>query len=583
MQMIRDIRKERIPLLAIFLLACAVRFYGIGFGLPHTECRPDESSLVFKALSFFSGDFNPHFFNYPTLYMYVLWVIYGVYLLCRFIVGLSTSDMLLEVAIAPGDFFLISRILSALMGSATVVVVYLLARRLTDRKTALLAGFFTSVSYLHVRDSHFGVTDVSMTCLAMGAMAFIMACDDTPNARNYSLAGVCTGLAASTKYAGGLLVLPMIYVHLARHIQDRTSISNEGGRRFALWAVARAAVCALKHRLIWRYGLFAGVFFLAFTPFALLDFATFVADFRYEIQHLAFGHAETVIERGWWYHARYTLPYGMGWPLFLSALAGMGIYARKDATRALGLFLFPLALYTLAGRGYTVFVRYMVPVVPFLCISAAIFAVYVSDALTRHANWKGVIPVVAAVIAAQSLYRSVRFDHIMASTDNRVIAADWIVRNLPTGSTIYQAGGIWGQVQLPWALESLQKAYGEMRRQGRRGRLLKVKMAHLRQTGGEGGYRRWEYEGQNALPEAMLPGYVIIQESPLRAYSRVPQPIAQAVEVHYRLKKMFHAANFSSERNCYDQQDAFYVPYAGFTGIERPGPNIHIYERSNSR
>ena len=579
----RDVCKESFPLLAIFLLAGAVRFYGIGFGLPHTECRPDESSLVFKALSFFSGDFSPHFFSYPTLYMYVLWAIYGVYLLCRFIAGLSTSDMFLEVAVAPGDFFLISRILSALLGSATVVVVYLLTRRLTGRKTALIAAFFTGVSYLHVRDSHFGTTDVSMTCLVMGAMAFIMACYDTPNARNYSLAGVCTGLAASTKYAGGLLVLPMIYVHLARHIKDRTSVSNEGDRRFALRAAARAAVCAIKQRHIWRYGLFAGVSFLAFTPFALLDFDTFVADFRYELQHLASGHAETVIERGWWYHARYTLPYGMGWPLFLSALVGMGIYVRKDATRALGLFLFPLVLYTLAGRGYTVFVRYMVPIVPFLCISAAMFAVYLSDALARHVNWKGVIPVVAAMIAAQSLYRSVRFDHIMARTDNRVIAADWIVRNLPFGSTVYQAGGIWGQAQLPWTLESLQRAYGETRRQGRQGRLLKAKMAHLRQTGGQGGYQRWEYGGQNVLPEAVLPGYVIIQKSPLKAYSYVPQPIVQAVKSRYRLKKAFYAADFSSERNCYDQQDAFYVPYAGFGGVERPGPNIYIYERSKSR
>ena len=71
--------KDRILLFFLFPFACFVRFYGIDFGLPHTECRPDESTLVFEALSFFSGDLNPHFFNYPTLYMYVLFGLYILY------------------------------------------------------------------------------------------------------------------------------------------------------------------------------------------------------------------------------------------------------------------------------------------------------------------------------------------------------------------------------------------------------------------------------------------------------------------------------------------------------------------------
>jgi hypothetical protein len=34
-----------------------------------------------------------------------------------------------------------------------------------------------------------------------------------------------------------------------------------------------------------------------------------------------------------------------------------------------------------------------------------------------------------------------------------------------------------------------------------------------------------------------------------------------------------------SERHVYDQQDAFYVPFDGFDGVARPGPNLSIYER----
>ncbi len=31
----------------------------------------------------------------------------------------------------------------------------------------------------------------------------------------------------------------------------------------------------------------------------------------------------------------------------------------------------------------------------------------------------------------------------------------------------------------------------------------------------------------------------------------------------------------------YDLQDAFYVPFAGFAGIARPGPNLSIWERTD--
>ena len=30
----------------------------------------------------------------------------------------------------------------------------------------------------------------------------------------------------------------------------------------------------------------------------------------------------------------------------------------------------------------------------------------------------------------------------------------------------------------------------------------------------------------------------------------------------------------------YDQQDAFFVPYDGFDGVTRPGPNFTVYKRT---
>jgi len=114
--------------------------------------------------------------------------------------------------------------------------------------------------------------------------------------------------------------------------------------------------------------------FLLFTPFALFDFTTFVRHVLSEATHLANGHAvmgqPLILGRGWWYHARFTLPYGMGSLMFLAAVAGIIVALWKQPRRALLVFLFPLAYYAFSGKGYTVFVRYMIPMLPFLCIGA---------------------------------------------------------------------------------------------------------------------------------------------------------------------------------------------------------------------
>jgi hypothetical protein len=52
------------------------------------------------------------------------------------------------------------------------------------------------------------------------------------------------------------------------------------------------------------------------------------------------------------------------------------------------------------------------------------------------------------------------------------------------------------------------------------------------------------------------------------------------LDKHYRWVETFKgtiAARISTA--VYDQQDAFYVPFAGFDAIRRPGPDVHIFER----
>src|SRR5687767_15150051 len=59
-------------LAAVLLVAGVVRFWGLGYGLPHSF-YPDESTVMGDSLTMASsGDLRPSQFLYPSLWLYVL-------------------------------------------------------------------------------------------------------------------------------------------------------------------------------------------------------------------------------------------------------------------------------------------------------------------------------------------------------------------------------------------------------------------------------------------------------------------------------------------------------------------------------
>src|SRR4029077_7175063 len=152
---------------------------------------------------------NPHFFHWPSLEFYVVSAIYRIGWEIGHLRGLYRLkfDMYKDAAVHAAPFLIVPRVLAAAAGVATIWLVYKLIDRLFDRLTALTAAFFVAVAFLHVRDSHFGVTDVPMTALVMAALvALTSAVQEPTRVRRWALSGALSGLAASTKYNGGLVL-----------------------------------------------------------------------------------------------------------------------------------------------------------------------------------------------------------------------------------------------------------------------------------------------------------------------------------------------------------------------------------------
>jgi hypothetical protein len=98
------------------------------------------------------------------------------------------------------------------------------------------------------------------------------------------------------------------------------------------------------------------------------------------------------------------------------------------------------------------------------------------------------------------------------------------------------------------------------------------------------GYNAWVWDRNRLIfvtdldkrPGVGRPDWILVQESPLPSET---QPI-----VHKFLKDGYQFVTFfraysRSDYHLFDRQDAFFAPYGGFRGVERPGPNYLLYKR----
>ena len=173
----------------------------------------DEKAFVSYPLGFFSGDLNPHFFNYPTLQLYLAALTYLGY-------WLSTGEALLDFVawrtfIDAGDILLLARGLTTiarttatLMAVATVAVTACLGRRLYGSFWGLAAATLLALAPLHVRFSHLATTDVPSVLWSTLAVLWAVRSAQRGSTRDLILSGVFCGLAAATKYPGPSLGPP---------------------------------------------------------------------------------------------------------------------------------------------------------------------------------------------------------------------------------------------------------------------------------------------------------------------------------------------------------------------------------------
>jgi hypothetical protein len=526
-------------LLIIVLLGAALRFVPIWFGLPFDRARPDEETAIGHAVAVLGGDPNPHFFDWPSLTFYLFAAAFAV---ASWIHRLLALDPALTV----NEQYLIARGVVALAGTLTIVVLVDLARSVADETTALVASFFLAVATLHVRESHFAMTDVLMTLFTTTSLALLVrpltTLVDSGSVQaigiaSFVSAGFAGGLAASTKYSGAAILAAF-----AASAYIWTREANRMPSRLQIWTPAVALVVSFA----------CG--FVAATPFALLDYRSFSSGLAFDVTHLSTGHAGPDLGRGWSYHLKRSLPTALGLPVSLAAIPGAIRMATTHARAALITGAFCAALYTLLAPGRTVFFRYILPIGPLACLCAAVAVRHAADWLAPRARLPrhALAVALAIAISVPTLVNSVWMDVLLAKTDTRVLAGKWLAARVKPEESLYDAGGAYAGASLVglsvhrWTVETFDPT-------------------------------------RNAFTNSSgrLPDWLVLPESPL-VYGTVPTDLRRLAAEKYELAQTIPATRLHNDATVYDLQDAFFLPMSGFGTVIRPGPTIRIFRRLQS-
>ena len=439
-------------LVLILGLALLLRVYGLSWDdgyLFHPDERqvlilvdeisfpwpPDWSQLLSP-----ESPLNPKFFAYGSLPLYLLRI-------CASLAGLVHPPYATLTS-----SYVVGRVLSALFDVGTVFLVYRLGRKLYSEWVGLLAAALTSMTVLHIQLSHFYAVDTPLTFFVVLAVRQAVVVVQRPRPRSGLLLGLTCGAALATKISAAPLLLVVILAWILA-----------GFARLQVGQVALNGGVPIRRLRVWTsmlWGLLVsslattGVFLIC-EPYALIDVVRFVVDVLHE-SYMARGMADIPYTRQYIGTIPYLYPlwqlvvWSLGLPLGLMGLLGVlaavvqtvrGMWYRKWVRAGMQLMplVWVLAYFGLVGSFHAKFLRYLLPIVPFLCLWAAwlLGRLTSTGGGTRAGSLlRAAGAILLVIVVLSSALYSVAYLNIYHQKHPWLQATAWLCEHLPSGSQI---------------------------------------------------------------------------------------------------------------------------------------------------
>ncbi len=436
-------RRYWLILFVILSIALGLRLFGINWdqgGLFHPDERAilmrvndlefpapsDVGNLIDPELS----PLNPGWFNYGSLPLYVLRTVQA---------ALSpATDLDLFDLRFPG------RAISALADTATVALLFLIGVRWFGFRVGVVAALLAAFAVIHIQLSHFFAVDGVMTLFIAAGVFFSIRVAQSGRRIDSLLAGLMVGLGLATKFSVAPMVLTVIGAHLIYAFSRPGDVLGFGGESvetvaWRRWIAASGLVMS---------GAAALLAMLMTQPYMLLDSQTFLSNVSEQSEMVRrirdYPYTRQYVETTrYLYQITQLAIWGLGPVAGAVAWLGLGYglvsawIARRKVDLVILSWVIPYLLIT--GWFEVKFMRYMLPLTPFLILYGARFLWWAGDALrTALPKYKFIAVVPAVIVIAATAHYGLAFASIYSGEHPAQKVSDWLDENAVTGSHVLQ-------------------------------------------------------------------------------------------------------------------------------------------------
>ena len=415
-------------LFLILLISFVLNITGISWGLPGFRGWAADEITPAAVLAGIEQNFSDGWYDkYPPFHYYLLTVAYWPFLLLD---RLSLIDM--QSPSVYTVLFYVGRLMSVLMGTATVFLVFLCGCELYDRQTSLFAASISGLSLPFLYYSKITNLDIPYTFWFVVSLYFYIRILKYHRTADYLLFSAAATLSICTKdQAYGLYFLIPIAIAVSYY---RYRKQHHVSAHFLSALINRKTLASLLFAIV-LFGLIQNVMlnWEGFTKHVELIVGPGSEQYRMYAHDLQ-GHLSML-----WQSLRH-IRFALGWPMSLTCIAGLvlAFLQRKKSALLFWLLVPGISYYVsfISVIGYN-YVRFFLPIGIILVFFGALSLSWLVNVVPPR--FSRISYAVVVGILLYGVFYSASVDVLM-NRDSRYYVEAWMEEHIPEQAKIGMIG-----------------------------------------------------------------------------------------------------------------------------------------------
>lgn len=419
LQLLPDYKPVKFDLIRLCLfITIAIGFFLRSYNINWDKgyaVHPDERNIAVAVtnINLFT-QFDPRFYSYGSLPIYIYRA-----LVQSFSYITKTEYFTHNL----GWINLAGRLLSALFSTISIYLIYKLARLIFNRKVALMAAWVSAFTPIFIQYAHFAVIDNLIVLLYLIIQIVSIRFSVDKILRYTTLSAFLFGIASAVK----LPALLFITIFLTPITEDLVK------NRFR-----REIISKYIYVMVYFF-IFSAATYIIFSPISLINLEQFIRTVSWEVE-VAIGKTPVYYTRQFSDSMPYLgfisqLPYTLGitWILIvLTAIATpLFIHRHRKINRQIILVsIFPVLYFMFVGLFQSKFVRYLLPIYPYLIIMTVAGVNALMEIQPRFKKGILVISVILPILSGGAFF------NIYINEHTRIQAAKYLTKKAGSGDKI---------------------------------------------------------------------------------------------------------------------------------------------------